>query len=114
MDEKKHEISFKIIADAGDARSDALAAIRAAQRGEIEEASSLVEDAKLKARRAHEYQTELITGEANGELVDVNIILVHAEDHLTMATIMVDVAEAFIMTAMQMSSLREELERNKC
>ena len=45
---------------------------------------------------AHEVQFNLIRDEANGNSVEVNIILVHAEDHLTMAILASDLAERFI------------------
>ena len=38
----------------------------------------------------------LIQGEANGEGVEVNIILVHAQDHLSMAITASDVAERMV------------------
>lgn len=41
-------------------------------------------------------QFELTQAEANGNEVDINIILIHAEDHLTMAIMASDFAERFI------------------
>ena len=41
-------------------------------------------------------QFELTQAEANGNTVDINIILIHAEDHLTMAIMASDFAERFI------------------
>ena len=42
---------------------------------------------------AHEFQTEMITQEASGNIVPVNIILVHSQDHLSMAMTAQDLSE---------------------
>ena len=84
MDESKYENALQIILHAGNAKSAALMAIDAAHDGDFEEAEK------------HKMQFELTQAEANGNTVDINIILIHAEDHLTMAIMASDFAERFI------------------
>ena len=75
-------ISFSIIANAGDARSFAFAALEAAKKGNFEEAEELLKKSEEAATLAHKAQTELLFKEANGEKTPVDVILVHAQDHL--------------------------------
>lgn len=94
--ESNYETSFGLILNAGNARSKSLMAIEAARDGDFEQAEELVKEAEKDLRLAHQTQTDLIQKEANGHTLAVNLILVHAQDHLTMAMIMVDQAKEFI------------------
>lgn len=94
--DKGYEDAFKLIAAAGNAKSQAMMAIRAARDGNIEEARGLLVTADEDLHAAHRAQTELLTEEARGNGVAVNVILVHAQDHLTSAMLVRDLAEEFI------------------
>ena len=94
--ESNYETSFGLILNAGNARSKSLMAIEAARDGEFEQAEQLVKEAEQDLRLAHQTQTDLIQKVANGQTLGVNLILIHAQDHLTMAMIMVDQAKEFI------------------
>ncbi len=96
MDESKYENALQIILHAGNAKSSALMAIDAAHDGNFDEADKLLAEAQSEMTAAHKYQFELTQAEANGHPVDINIILLHAEDHLTMAIMASDLAERFI------------------
>ena len=58
-------------------------------------------------RAAHQTQTDLIQGEARGEKMDLNLIMVHAQDHLTTAMIMIDQANEFINLYRLISELKK-------
>lgn len=75
-------ISFGIIANAGDARSFAFQALDAAKHGNFEEADELMKKSEEAGTLAHKAQTDLLFKEMNGEHTDVNILLVHSQDHL--------------------------------
>ncbi len=90
------EISFQIILHAGNARSSAMEAIAFAKEGKFTEAKDKLEDAKKELNEAHHSQTELIQAEARGESVDVNVILVHSQDHLMTAMAIKDLAVEFV------------------
>lgn len=96
MNESSYDIAFKLIANAGDSKSESLMAIEAAREFNFEEANSHLEIATEKLSEAHKIQSSLIQNEARGNKVDVNIILVHAQDHLSGAILMKDQADEFI------------------
>lgn len=58
---------------------------------------------------AHEFQTEMITQEASGNIVPVNIILVHSQDHLSMAMTAQDLSEHLVEVYKEIHSLKEEI-----
>ena len=45
---------------------------------------------------AHDAQMDMISSEAKGSSVDLSLILVHAEDHLTMAIVTSDLAARMV------------------
>lgn len=82
MDNELDLISFNIIANSGDARSFAFGALEAAKAGNFEEADELMKKSEASSTIAHKAQTELLFKEANGEKNEVNVLLVHSQDHL--------------------------------
>lgn len=96
MAKDSYEMSFGLILNAGNSKSKSLMAIESAREFDFEEAENLVKDAESDLKMAHQTQTDLIQGEARGEKSEINIILVHAQDHLTTAMIMIDQAKEFI------------------
>ena len=112
MTEADYGPSFQIIAAAGDSKGYSISAIKAAQNGEFEQAEADMKEASSLLLEAHEFQTEMITQEASGNIVPVNIILVHSQDHLTTAMIMIDQAEEFLNIYRLLSKVikKEDLE----
>lgn len=96
MDPQEYEKAFHMIAAAGNAKSNAMLAIRAAREGDFESARTLLNEADNDIHVAHSTQTDMLTEEARGNQVKVNIILVHAQDHLTVALLTRDLAEELI------------------
>lgn len=94
--DKGYEEAFKLIASSGNAKSQAMMAIAEARDGNFEEAQKLLVAADEDLHSAHRAQTQLLTQEARGNKIEVNIILVHAQDHLTGAMLVRDLAEEFI------------------
>ena len=91
-----YEAAFTLIGIAGDSKAESMAAIDCARQGDIEGARKHLEAADQAMVQAHESQTAMLQQEAEGNPVKVNIILVHAQDHLTMAMMMRDMAEQFV------------------
>ena len=79
------EVAMSLVGNAGESRSLAFEALAAAKRGDFEEAEGLLEDSKKTSLKAHEIQTDLIFKEADGEGIALNLIMVHAQDHLMTA-----------------------------
>lgn len=80
--EGNEEIAFGIIAAAGEGRSLAFAALAKAKEGDFAAADDLMEQSKASSLEAHHQQMNLLVQEANGNHVQVDVILVHAQDHL--------------------------------
>ena len=89
-------ISFGIIAHAGDARSYAFGALAAAKAGNFEEAEALLKQSNDAAVEAHHMQTELLVNEANGNKTPVDVLLVHAQDHLMTSMLAVELIKELI------------------
>lgn len=92
----KYEMAFQTISAAGEARSEAAAAVQSAKEGDEAGAKEHLKKADEYISIAHNLQTDMITEEARGNPVEVNIILVHAQDHLTIAMMAIDHAEEMI------------------
>ena len=76
------DTSMMLIVHSGDARAAAFHALQEAKAGNYEEAKKLMAESQEKALEAHHIQTGLLTDEGNGEGPQVNLLLVHAQDHL--------------------------------
>lgn len=91
-----NEIAFQIILYGGNGRSSAMEAIQEAKEGNFEEADRLIEEANTELNKAHKFQTELLQNEARGNKNEINIILIHSQDHLMNAITVKDMAQEFI------------------
>lgn len=87
---------FGIISNAGNARGYAYEAIEAAEKGEFDKAAELLKEGNEAIGEAHKLQTQMIQEEAQGKHTDVNIIVIHAQDHLMTAMTELNMAEKFI------------------
>lgn len=81
-EQRVQEISFSLVATAGQVRSLAFEALKAAKIGDFARADELMEQSEAASLEAHHVQTSLLSDEASGEHVPVDILLVHAQDHL--------------------------------
>jgi PTS system cellobiose-specific IIA component len=86
---------MELIINAGESKSCAMQALMSAKQGKWDEVEPLLNDAREASKRAHLVQTELIGLDEGTGKVAVNLIMVHAQDH--------------IMTAMLARELIEEL-----
>lgn len=74
-------IAMGIIASAGDARSYAFGALEEAKKGNFDEADRLLAECKKAGITAHQAQSDLLTAQANGNAPQMDVLLVHAQDH---------------------------------
>jgi len=96
MEEDNYAAAFQLIAFAGESKSHSMIAIDAAEEGDFEKAEKYLEEAENELTQAHRLQLQMIKEEAAGNHVEVNIILIHAQDHLTMAMLTKERAEEAI------------------
>lgn len=80
--EQIQTVAFEIILHSGDARTVVHEAFKLMREGKEAEALEKLEAANDKLTEAHKVQTELLQSYAGGEKVNVDIIMVHAQDHL--------------------------------
>ncbi|ASJ22115.1 PTS lactose/cellobiose transporter subunit IIA [Brachyspira hampsonii] len=76
---------FPIIALAGESKSLAYEALRLAKENKFEESDKKMNEADQLLLQSHQYQTDLISKEANGESFVINLLFIHAQDHLMTA-----------------------------
>ena len=101
----KEEISmvgFEIVAYAGDAQTDLLAALDAAREGDFEKAEQLHKDASDALIGAHDTQTKLLSQEAGGGEMEMTFIMAHAQDTL-MTTMILEKQTRFTIDAISAS-----------
>lgn len=87
MNEDKYLNDFQIVALAGSSRSKSLMALREAKKGDFEKAGGYLKEAEQEMNEAHNLQFEMLQKEANNEPVEITIVTVHGQDHLSMATV---------------------------
>ncbi len=89
-------VSFNIIASVGTARSCYIGAIDAAAEGKYDEAREMIKEGQEAFTQGHDAHMGLLTKMANGEKVEPNLLLLHAEDQLMSAEAFGILAERFI------------------
>ncbi|SFB11048.1 PTS system, cellobiose-specific IIA component [Lentibacillus halodurans] len=90
------EIAFQIILYAGNGKSNAMEAIQEAKDGNFIKSDKLLEAASEELNKAHDFQTQLLQGEANGEESPLNLMLVHSQDHLMTSMTVRDLAAELV------------------
>lgn len=113
MDNSKYEKSFELILHAGNAKYNYLCAIKAVKDQELSKVKEYMNEGDKEMHFAHKCQTDLITKEMNGESVNVNILSVHAQDHLTMAVICKDQANQLIDLYQEIANLKKQINELK-
>ena len=88
---------MRLITAAGDARSLAIQAIRAARAGHFDEADALMIECDKKMVDAHQCQTGLIFAETNGSPVPLSLLMIHAQDHVMNAMTVKELAAEMIV-----------------
>lgn len=100
------EVVMSLIMYGGDARSSAMEAIHAAKNSDFELAAEKISGAQKSISEAHQVQTGLLTQEASGEPVELNLLMVHAQDHLMTAMTYKDLAEEMIDLYQRVDSIQ--------
>lgn len=108
--EKDYLEAFEIISEAGDAQSKAALAIEKFEEFEFEAGEKLLEEAEESFHKAHLIQTQLIQKEFGGvERVDMNILVVHSQDHFTMANTAINLAKVTLKLYKQLFKMKGEM-----
>ncbi|HSL85957.1 MAG TPA: PTS lactose/cellobiose transporter subunit IIA [Bacteroidales bacterium] len=78
-------ICFEMIAANGSARSFFMEALAAAKEGNFEEADRLMSEGEAMLEDGHHAHGNLLSQEASGDKVKVDLLLIHAEDQMMSA-----------------------------
>lgn len=89
-------IACQIVAYAGSAFDYFNRAVENAENGKLKEAGEFMKQGENELHLAHEAQTSLLAAEAGHQEIPFSIIMVHAQDHLTMAIFAERMAKHFI------------------
>jgi PTS system cellobiose-specific IIA component len=89
-------VIMQLIVNSGNARSMAMEAIQLAKQGDIAAARIMHKQAVAELTKTHEAQTQLIQEEAGGNLHEITLLMIHAQDHLMSAISIKDLALEFI------------------
>lgn len=76
------ETIMTLVVKSGQARSAAYEALGEAKQGQFGEAERKMKESAQWVMEAHDLQTELLVMEARGEMDQISLIGVHAQDHL--------------------------------
>lgn len=87
---------MELIINAGEARSCAMQALYAAKADKWQEVDQLLKQSTEASKRAHAVQTELIGLDEGCGKVPVNLIMVHAQDHIMTSMLARELIEEMI------------------
>lgn len=82
--EELEEVVMGLIINSGQARSLAYAALKQAKQGDFAAAKAMMDQSRMALNEAHLVQTKLIEGDAGEGKMKVSLVLVHAQDHLSL------------------------------
>lgn len=86
-------VAFEIILYSGNARKMIHDSFTFMRQSKFDKADNLFEEANAELVKAHQSQTELLKRYASGESVNMEIIMVHAQDHLMTTMTLLEVAQ---------------------
>jgi PTS system cellobiose-specific IIA component len=108
MDDKHMEVVMGLIMHGGNAKGQAFQAIQLAKEGQFEEAEAALQAANDELKAAHDVQTDMLTKEAQGEHTEVDLYMVHGQDHLMNAITFKDMAVELIELMKRVVKLEEK------
>jgi PTS system cellobiose-specific IIA component len=87
LDKADERLILELISNSARASDLCDEALEAAKQGIFQQSDILLHQAEEAIAEAHDCQFSLLTKQAQGEDVEVNILMVHGQDHLNRATI---------------------------
>jgi len=95
--EKLQQIAFELILSSGDARTLVHEAFKKMREDQFNEADEKINAANDSIVQAHKAQTGLLQSYANGDKIEMEIIMVHAQDHLMTTITLKEVAAELLL-----------------
>ncbi|SES10560.1 PTS cellobiose transporter subunit IIA [Salipaludibacillus aurantiacus] len=94
--EQIQSVAFEIILHSGQARTIIHEAFTLMKNNEFKNAENKLEEANEEIVLAHKSQTELLQKYSSGESITMEIIMVHAQDHLMTVMTLKDIASEML------------------
>ena len=110
MEDERLAVVMGLIMHGGNAKSLAFQAVQFAKDGQFDQAETALKDANLEIKRAHDVQAEMLTKEARGEHAEVDLYMLHGQDHLMNAITFRDIAVEFIELLKRVDKLEKKVE----
>ncbi|MBU7567473.1 PTS lactose/cellobiose transporter subunit IIA [Weissella sagaensis] len=108
MDDARMEVVMGLIMHGGNAKGQAYQAIQLAKDGKFDEADEAIAAASQELKAAHDVQTDMLTKEAQGEHTEIDLYMVHGQDHLMNAITFKDMAVELIALMKRVSELEDK------
>lgn len=100
---------MELIINAGESKSCAVQALSQAKQGDWSSASELLEQSTTAVKKAHEVQTDLI-GQDEGEgKIPVNLVMVHAQDHIMTAMLARELINELLDVHKELQDIKKQL-----
>lgn len=96
MKEENINAIMDLIVYGGDGKSSSMEAIHAAKQGDFALADEKIKSAEESLLKAHHAQTAMLTEEANGNSVELSLLMVHGQDHLMTGMMFKDLAKEIV------------------
>ena len=80
-------ISMELVGSSGEGKNCSFEALELAKKGLFLNSKLKMIDAIEKINDAYQIQTELIVKEASGQKIDINLLMIHAQNHLMAANL---------------------------
>ncbi len=92
------ELAMNIIANSGEAKGLAFSALGIMRKEKnVQKALDKLKEANQYIHKAHLSQTELLTMNANGQNIDLDVLLIHSQDHLMTTMMAAELIEELIL-----------------
>ncbi|KJD47292.1 MULTISPECIES: PTS lactose/cellobiose transporter subunit IIA [Paenibacillus] len=96
METETEQHIMGIILHSGEANKKAFAALGEVRKRNFEQARALIKEASKESVQAHKVQTKLMQQEADDQKLEMNLLVVHAQDHLMNSLLTIDLIEELI------------------
>lgn len=87
---------MELIVYAGNCRSLLMQSLMVAKQKDFEKATYYIEQAEKALKQAHSIQTSLISQDEGEGKLPVSIIMVHAQDHVMNAVLLLDITKELV------------------
>ncbi len=97
-------VVMELIVKSGEARSLAMESLAHARTGSFDHAEIALGNSREASRLAHKMQTALIAADGGEGKVPVNLMMIHAQDHLMTSMLAQDMADEMIRLYQRLES----------